>query len=83
MASESSNDRREGKHRPDEAKETREAVATLEASGRRVQIIGRFVDGRLELDQDSLNEMTKKFPNADMAFVAVNAPFDPTSERTG
>jgi hypothetical protein len=75
-------DRGQGHRRPEESLEAREAVATLEASGRKVQVIGRFVDGRLELDQQSLNELSKRFPNADMAFVAVNAPFDPVTDST-
>jgi hypothetical protein len=73
----------ESKGRPDLNKNTVAAVETLEASGRRVQVIGRVVDGRLEIDQSSLEELTKKFPNADMAFVAVNAPFDPASDAAG
>jgi hypothetical protein len=72
--------RSETHRRPEESPEAREAVAALEASGRKVQVIGRFVDGRLELDQDSLKELSERFPNADMAFVAVNAPFDPVTE---
>jgi|GEM_PF-2027620 len=66
--------------RPDLHENTVAAVESLEASGRRVQVIGRVVNGRLELDQESLTEMAKKFPNANMAFVAVNAPFDPSSD---
>jgi hypothetical protein len=62
---------------------TRDAVGTLEKAGRKVQVIGRLVNGKLELDQSSLNEMAKKFPNADMSFVAVNAPFDPVSQSVG
>ncbi|ABD89414.1 hypothetical protein [Rhodopseudomonas palustris] len=60
---------------------TRTAVGGLEQQGRKVQVIGRIVNGKVELDQASLNEMAKKFPNAEMAFVAVNAPFDPISQR--
>jgi hypothetical protein len=75
---ESTRDRHDA--RPDLNENTVAAVESLEASGRRVQVIGRVVNGRLELDQESLNEMAKKFPNANMAFVAVNAPFDPASD---
>jgi hypothetical protein len=56
-----------------------EAVADMKREGRKVQVVGRLVNGKLELDQSSLNEMAKKFPNAEMSFVAVNAPFDPVS----
>jgi len=58
---------------------TRDAVQNLQGQGRKVQVIGRLVNGKVELDHASLNEMAKKFPNAEMAFVAVNAPFDPNS----
>jgi hypothetical protein len=61
------------------SKTTRVTVADLQDQGRRVQVIGRMVNGKVELDHASLNEMAKKFPNAEMAFVAVNAPFDPNS----
>jgi hypothetical protein len=44
---------------------------------RKVQVVGRVVDGRIELDQTSLTEFTKNFPDANITFLAVNAPFDP------
>jgi len=69
--------------RPDLNANTVAAVETLEASGRLVQVVGRVVNGRIELDQESLNEMAEKFPNANMAFVAVNAPFDPSADTAG
>jgi hypothetical protein len=43
-------------------------------------LTGRIKDGKLELDQRSLNEIATKFPKADMAFVALNSPFDPISQ---
>lgn len=64
----------------------RDVRATLEAlkapeleegDERRVEIVGRVVDGRIELDQTSLVEFTRKFPDANITFLAVNAPFDP------
>jgi hypothetical protein len=53
--------------------------AHLKADGRKVQVVGHLVDGKLELDPDSLNQMKAKFPNSRMVFVAVNAPFDPVT----
>jgi hypothetical protein len=44
---------------------------------RRVQVVGRVRNGKIELDQSSLEEFSRKFPDAGMLFVAVNAPFDP------
>ena len=52
-------------------------VAAVAEKGRPVQVVGRVRNGILEIDQNSLDEFTRKFPNATMTFVAVNAPFDP------
>jgi len=43
-------------------------------------LTGRVVNGRVELDQAALDEIQEKFPNANVSFVAVNAPFDPESQ---
>lgn len=61
------------------SRNTQAAVASLAESGRKVQVVGRFVNGKLEIDHTSLKEMARKFANAEMSFVAVNAPFDPKS----
>jgi len=45
---------------------------------RQVQVVGRVNNGRIELDQDGMQEFARRFPDATMTFVAVNAPFDPT-----
>lgn len=52
-------------------------TAALVEKGRQVQVVGRVRNGVLEIDQASLEEFARKFPNANMTFVAVNAPFDP------
>jgi len=57
--------------------QTVEALQKLEEAGRPVHVIGRIKNGKLEIDQASLEEATKRFPNANWAFVAMNAPFDP------
>ncbi len=51
-----------------------------EGDQRRVEIVGRVVDGKIELDQASLVEFSRKFPDANITFLAVNAPFDPVRE---
>lgn len=43
-------------------------------------LTGRIQNGKLVLDSDTEAELAKKFPNANKAFVAVNAPFDPVSK---
>jgi len=55
------------------------ALNQLEEQGRPVQIVGRLRNGKLEIDQASLEEATRRFPNANWAFVAMNAPFDPVT----
>ena len=57
--------------------QTRKALQQLEADGRPVHVLGRIRNGKLEIDQNSLEEATRRFPNANWAFVAMNAPFDP------
>ena len=52
-------------------------TAALVEKGRRVQVVGRVRNGVLEIDQATLEEFARKFPDANMTFVAVNAPFDP------
>ena len=44
-----------------------------------VVLSGHIKDGKLTLDQETLDEIAKKFPNADRAFVAANSPFDSRS----
>jgi len=54
-----------------------EAVASLATKdGLAVQVVGRVVDGKLEIDPASLDVFAQRFPNARATFVAVNAPFD-------
>ena len=56
------------------------AVNKMATDGRAVQVIGRVSDGKVIFDQASLDEFAKTFPNAEMCFVAVNAPFDPVKQ---
>lgn len=60
----------------------RTEVKGLIDNKRAVQVVGRVRNGVLEIDQSSLDEFTRKFPNANATFIAVNAPFDPQSTRT-
>lgn len=56
------------------------AVSRMATDGRAVQVIGRVSDGKVIFDQASLDEFAKTYPNAEMCFVAVNAPFDPVKQ---
>ncbi len=56
---------------------TRAPLEKMVEAGMRVQVVGRVNNGKVEFDQATLEQLARKFPNAKMAFVAVNAPFDP------
>jgi hypothetical protein len=55
-------------------------VAKLSANGRAVHVIGNVANGKVTFDQASLDAFAKAFPDAEMCFVAVNAPFDPVAQ---
>jgi hypothetical protein len=54
-----------------------EAAKTLEGGRLGIVLTGTIKNGKVELDKACLDELAKKFPNANKSFVAVNAPFDP------
>jgi hypothetical protein len=51
------------------------SLRKLAAEGRKVQVMGSVKNGKLQLDHKALTAMVKRFPNARISFVAVNAPF--------
>ena len=55
------------------------SISEMKQQGRKVMLMGRIKDGKVEIDQSSLDRLAREFPNSNMAFVAVNAPFDPVS----
>jgi len=57
-----------------------EAARVIRENQTGLVLTGRITNGRVELDQSTLDEIGQKFPNADISFVAVNAPFDPKSQ---
>jgi hypothetical protein len=59
------------------SKTVAQSIKQMQTDGRTVHVLGRVKGGKLEIDQASLAELIKKFPNANLSFVAVNAPFDP------
>jgi hypothetical protein len=56
-------------------------LANMSKEGVKVHVVGQVKDGKLEISQNSLSELSTKFPNAKFAFVAVNAPFDPVRHQ--
>lgn len=61
----------------DFSERAKRTVTKLEQDGQKVQVLGRIKDGKIEIDQDSLRELSDKYPNTNMVFVALNSPFDP------
>jgi hypothetical protein len=49
--------------------------------GKRVPVVltGRIVHGKVQIDQNVLDEIAKSHPDANGSFIAVNAPFDPNT----
>lgn len=62
----------------DVTEKVQEATAVLQGQIRNARIIGRLNNGKLEIDQDQLDELAKAQPNA--VFLALNSPFDPVSQ---
>jgi hypothetical protein len=60
------------------------AVKTLQEkkSGGSLGLVltGRIQNGKLVLDQKTQDEITRKFAQADVAFIAMNSPFDTHSQ---
>ena len=58
----------------------RKAAQHIQEKHTGLVLTGRIRNGSLELDQDSVDEIARKFPQADISFVALNSPFDPDSQ---
>jgi hypothetical protein len=58
------------------------AAETLRKSAKGIVLSGHIRNGKVELDQATLDEIARKFGNANHAFIAVNAPFDPGSRAS-
>lgn len=76
------NEREEETARTDDQHAAVEAVKTLEKNRTGIVLTGQVKDGKVILDKSSLQEISRKFPAANISFVAVNAPFDPESRST-
>ncbi|AZQ51494.1 MULTISPECIES: hypothetical protein [Burkholderia cepacia complex] len=57
-----------------------DAAKKIEENRLGIVLSGHIKNGKLVLDQETLDAIAAKFPNADRAFVALNAPFDPCSQ---
>ncbi|WP_143135356.1 hypothetical protein [Burkholderia ubonensis] len=56
-----------------------DAAKKIEENRLGIVLSGHIKNGKLVLDQETLDAIAAKFPNADRAFIALNAPFDPCS----
>lgn len=57
-----------------------EAAKLLQENRTGLVLTGRIKNGKLELDQATLDEIESRFPQADISFIALNSPFDPVSQ---
>ncbi|KOV86295.1 hypothetical protein [Nocardia sp. NRRL S-836] len=56
------------------------AASTIQENRTGLVLTGRIKNGELQLDQSTLDQIREKYPDADMAFVAMNSPFDAVSQ---
>jgi hypothetical protein len=56
-----------------------EAAKALQANRTGLLLTGRIKNGELQLDQSTLDQIRQQYPDADVAFVALNSPFDAES----
>lgn len=64
-------------------REVKKSLSKMKKDGRQVvQVVGRIRNGKLEIAQASLAAIAKKYPSANISFVAVNAPFKTAPLKT-
>lgn len=66
------------KNEADKSDRVSDSLKKLAAEGHTVKIVGCIKNGKLEIDSESLAELNKTHPQANLSFVAVNAPFKTT-----
>lgn len=57
-----------------------DAAKALQANRTGLVLSGRIKNGELQLDQSTLDQIRQQYPDADVAFVALNSPFDAESQ---
>jgi transcriptional regulator of acetoin/glycerol metabolism len=65
----------------DEHKDLVEAARKVQENRSGIVLSGQIKDGKVELDERTLEDIKRNFAGSDRAFVAVNAPFDPNSSQ--
>ncbi|WP_033442247.1 hypothetical protein [Saccharothrix sp. NRRL B-16314] len=66
--------------RPADEARLADAAKTLQENRTGMVLTGRIKNGELQLDQPTLDQIRQKYPDADVAFVALNSPFDAKSQ---
>jgi hypothetical protein len=66
-----------GHEMDNQLREVRSLAKEMQKARTGIVLTGVVRNGKVELDQTTLDEIAQKFGNANTAFVAVNAPFDP------
>jgi len=64
----------------EEIHHVQQAAMTMAEVKTGLVLTGRIQDGKVVFDQASLDQVASKYPKGDVAFVALNAPFDPKAE---
>lgn len=57
--------------------ERSEVAKSIERNRSGVVLTGQIKDGKVVLDQSCLDKISRQLPDANISFIAVNAPFDP------
>ena len=60
-----------------EHKQLVDAARLLQERRSGIVLSGRIVNGKVELDKETLDTIAKQFSSSTRKFIAVNAPFDP------
>lgn len=69
-----------GDYMAENSEQIEHAARVIHENRTGVVLTGRIVDGRVELDESTMDRIRDGFPGADVAFIAVNAPFDAKSQ---
>jgi hypothetical protein len=65
---------------PEAVLQVQQAVKMMEEKKTGLVLSGRIKDGKVILDKATRDKVARKFPKGDIAFIAMNAPFDPKPE---
>jgi hypothetical protein len=64
-------------HPEQDHKKILDAARVLQENRSGIVLTGRIVNGKVELDKETQEAISKQFASSTRRFIAVNAPFDP------